>query len=315
MAPVASSKSASLPSVDISVVVPAYRAHSTIDRCLTSLLNQSFSGNYEILVCASADDASQLPARPQDPRVTILTHVPRLPAAVARNRAAAAARGRLIAFTDADVEAQPDWLEKLAQAADSKPCVAGSVSNGTPFSSVGTAEYLLEFIDLHPARPPAAVHFGATCNLGLERVLWEEVGPFPEDLDGGEDTLLTVALRHRGLFGFAPDAVVNHLNRTGVVPFLRHQYQFGRFTARLARMEGLHAAGPVRATLTRYAALAPVAVAARVGWVYWRLAALDRPLFERSLRCLPAVVAGSLAWGAGLVAERWDELRSGGHRR
>jgi glycosyltransferase involved in cell wall biosynthesis len=314
MAPVASSKSTSLSSIDISVVVPAYRAQPTIDRCLASLLNQSFPGSYEVVVCASADEPSGLPAPPDHSRVTILTQVPRMGAAAARNRAVAAARGRLLVFTDADVEAEPDWLEKLAFAAESKPCVAGSVRNGTPDSTVGTAEYLLEFIDLHPARRPEAVHFGATCNLALERNLWEEVGPFPEDLEGGEDTLLTAALRKRGLFGFAPGAAVNHLNRTRLREFLRHQYKFGRFTARLTRMDGLHAGGPLRATLTRYAALAPIAVAARVGWVYWRLATLDRPLFARSLRCLPAVAAGSLAWGAGLVAQRLHELTGGGHR-
>jgi GT2 family glycosyltransferase len=311
MAPVASRSGTDLSHIEVSVVVPAYRAGATISRCLDSLLNQDFAGGYEVVLCVSADQPGDLPSLPQDRRLKVLTHVPRLGAAAARNRAAAEARGRLLAFTDADVVADPGWLGRMVSAADQSPCVAGSVSNGTPESVVGTAEYLLEFVDLHPARNPGAVHFGATCNLILERVLWEEAGPFPEDLEGGEDTLLTTGLRRRGLFRFAPDAVVTHLNRTRLGPFLRHQFRFGRFTARLAVIDGLHAGGRLRATLTRYASLAPLAALLRIGWVYRRLATLDRRLFIGSLRCLPAVAAGSLAWGAGLVAQRLRERRRG----
>jgi GT2 family glycosyltransferase len=307
MTPVATRSGIDLSHIEVSIVVPAYRAGSTLSRCLNSLLHQEFPGNYEVVLCVSADGAVELPALEKHPRLKVLTHVPRLGAAAARNHAAAQARGRLIAFTDADVVADAGWLARLVAAADRCPCVAGSVLNGTPESIVGTAEYLLEFVDLHPARNPDAVHFGATCNLILERVLWEEAGPFPEDLQGGEDTLLTMDLRKRGLFAFAPEAAVHHLNRTRPDAFLRHQFRFGRFTARLATMEGLYAGGPLRATLTRYAALAPFAAILRIGWVYWRLAALDRQLFVRSIRCLPAVTAGSVAWGAGLVAQRMRE--------
>jgi glycosyltransferase involved in cell wall biosynthesis len=311
MAPVASRSGTDLSHIEVSIVVPAYRADSTIARCLTSLLNQDFPGGYEVILCVSADQTDDLPTLEKHPRLKVLTHVPRLGAAAARNRAAAEARGRLIAFTDADVVADARWLARLVSAADLSPCVAGSVVNGTPESAIGTAEYLLEFVDLHPARRPEAVHFGATCNLILERVLWEEAGPFPEDLEGGEDTLLTMDLRERGLFAFAPEAAVNHLNRTRLTDFLRHQYRFGRFTARLAVMDGTYAGGAVRATLTRYASLAPIAAVLRTGWVYWRLATLDRQLFIGSLRSLPAVIAGSVAWGAGLVAQRMRERRSG----
>lgn len=295
--------------VDISVIVPAYRAEATLDRCLASILAQDYPGSYEVVLCASADTEAALPRPAPDPRLRVLAFVPRLGAAAARNRAAAAAGGRLLAFTDADVEAPRDWLARLAGAAEASPCVAGSVRNGTPGSVVGTAEYLLEFADLHPNRRPADVHFGATCNLLLRRETWERFGPFPEDLEGGEDTLLTVGLRRRGLFSFAPDAGVAHLNRTQWRPFLRHQYGFGRFTSRLARLEGLHAGGPGRAVLTRYAALAPLAAALRVGWVLLRVGTLDRAGLPRALRCLPALLAGSLAWGAGLVAQRIAELR------
>ena len=75
-----------------SVIIPAYRA-STLPQCLDRVLAQDYSDSFEVIVCMSADDASQLLTLPADDRLRVLTHVPRLSAAAARNRAVAASRG------------------------------------------------------------------------------------------------------------------------------------------------------------------------------------------------------------------------------
>lgn len=289
--------------LDVSVVVPAYNSGATLQRCVDSLLRQDFNGSFEILVCASADTDDSLPSLRSDPDLRILTHVPRLGAAAARNRAAAEANGRAIAFTDADVEVAGDWLERLAAASGGVRCVAGSVVNGTPDSAVGTAEYLLQFIDLHPRRPPAKVHFGATCNLFLPRELWASKGPFTGDLKGGEDTILSTRLRREGRFVFEPRATVTHLNRTSFKQFIRHQYEFGKFSARLARLGPGHAATQLRQRLQRHPALAPLAAAGRLGWVLYRTLTSDRSLVRAVPRSLPMLAAGSGAWGVGLLVE------------
>ncbi|HUC36664.1 MAG TPA: glycosyltransferase family A protein, partial [Acidimicrobiales bacterium] len=125
----------------ISVVVPAYRA-STLSECLAGILEQHTSEPFEVVVALSSDLGSEPPAIPSDPRLRVLSHVPRLGAAAARNRAVAASRGRLIAFTDADVMVSRDWLAGLSNASGGTYCVAGSVLNGTPRSAAGTVEYL-----------------------------------------------------------------------------------------------------------------------------------------------------------------------------
>jgi len=284
---------------DVSVIVPAYRAETTLHACVRSLLALNFVGTYEVIVTVSADTVDLLPALSPDPRLTVLTHVPRLAAAAARNRAAKVARGGALAFTDADVVVHPDWLTELTRASDgNRLCVAGAVDNGTPSSATGTAEYLVAFFDLYRGRPPATAWHGATCNLLIPRALWEWVGTFPEDLDGGEDTLVTVRLKRHGRFRFAPSARVVHHNRTSLRRVLANQLYAGRFTARLGRRS------PYKGRpLIRYTALAPLAVAGRIVSVYARVIAWDRPLLPRAIRLSPLVVLALLSWGAGLLAE------------
>lgn len=282
----------------VSVIVPAYRAERTLDACLASLLDQRYDGRFEVVVVASADEESRLPPPPEAPRIRVLAHTPRLSAAVARNRGVDASSGELLAFTDADVIADPDWLTELVGASEGRFCVGGAVVNGTPESGPGTVEYWVEFLDLHPSRPPATAWHGATCNLLVPRVLWDEVGPWPADLTGGEDTLMTAALRKRGLFRFAPTACVTHQNRTRWREVVRHQFEAGLFTARIGRI------GPYKLRpLVRYSALAPLAAAARIASVCARVVAWDRASRRRLPSLFPAVVVTLAAWATGLARE------------
>lgn len=286
-------------SVDVSVIVPAYRAGATLERTVASLLAQEFSGTYEIVVSVSADDPADLPHLPAHERLRVITNVPRQRAAAARNQAVAQATGGLLAFTDADVVTPSDWLERLVAASDGgRQCVAGSVLNGTPDSAAGTVEYLVEFLDLHPNRPPRTAWHGATCNLLVPRSIWEELGPFPEDMGGGEDTLLTVKARSTGRFVFAPEAQVLHLNRTSWRVVIRHHLQIGRFAAHLGRRS------PYKLRpLVRYTPLAPIAAAGRVVSLYARVAAWDRVLLVRAIALSPMILVTIGAFGVGLAAE------------
>ena len=280
------------------MIVPAYRAGRTLDRCVSALLRQRFERGFEVIVVASADRPEQLPSLDDHPGLTVVTSVPRLAAAAARNLGVSRARGQLLVFTDADVMAPPDWLARLAAAAGGTRCVAGSVVNGTPNSVLGTVEYLVQFLDLHPSRPSRTAWHGATCNLVLPRSLWDRHGPFPEDMGGGEDTLLTARLGQQGAFGFAPDAWVTHLNRTRPWAVVHHQFQFGRFTARLGRR------GPYKLRpLVRHTLLAPVATAGRVVSLYARVGAWDRPELPRAVLSSPLVLLVLTSCGSGLALE------------
>jgi GT2 family glycosyltransferase len=263
------------------------------------VLAQDYDGPFEVIAVVSGVGPTESPDLPSDPRLRLVVSPARLSAAAARNCGVELARGSLITFTDADVVVDRNWLARMAGASMSGTrVVAGSVLNGTPESAVGTVEYLVEFLDLHPARPPRTAWHGATCNLLVPRSLWIRFGPFPEDMGGGEDTLLTVQVRRAGLFIFAPDASVVHRNRTSLRIVLAHQYEFGCFTARLARRS------PYKfRPLVRVSVLAPMAAAARVASLYARVAAWSRQDLWRTLRLAPLIGVVLAAWGSGLLSE------------
>ena len=100
----------------LSVVVPTYRRPELLRRCLRALLQQSIGpGTYEIIV---VDDGRQDAVRelvhelasPDAPALRYLRPHGRGPAG-ARNLGWRAARAPLVAFTDDDTIAHPQWLE------------------------------------------------------------------------------------------------------------------------------------------------------------------------------------------------------------
>jgi len=275
------------------VIVPAYRAGETLSACVHSLIAQRFSGSFEVIVVASADSAPELPALQAHRAVTCVQRIPRVPAAAARNLGAGASHGRALAFIDADVIASRDWLQELHAASRGRLCVAGAIANGTPGSIPGTVEYLVEFFDLSPARTEPSEH-GATANLLLPRVLWERYGPFPEDMNGCEDTLLTRQLLDHGLLCFAPRAVVHHTNRRRMRTVLSHQYALGGSHARLAHAQNALASSPVQDAL---------ATLERIRYLYRMLARWTPGENRRAQMLAPLLVAGFCAWGAGLSLE------------
>ncbi len=293
----------------MSVIVPAYRADDTLAACVASLLVQDIAEPYEVILYLSADSPDLLPDVTADPRLVVLTSSSRVRAAVARNRAASVAKGQVLVFTDADVVATTGWLRHIVPAARRGAFVAGAVENGTPRSGPGTTQYLLEFLDYHPNRPVSGLWHGATCNLAVDRALWEQWGPFPEDLEGGEDTLLTAPAHRRGELDFAADAVVVHRNRTSLPAVLRHLHALGRRAAHVARRGDY-----LGRTVVRLTALAPVAALGRGVMLGWKLCSWARGERRAALRVAPLLVLGLVAWGAGLLAEgrRIDKGRGGG---
>jgi glycosyltransferase involved in cell wall biosynthesis len=280
--------------IDVSVIVPAFRASETLPRCVQSLTAQRFS-SYEIIVVASADREAELPPVPSHSAVNYIARVPRLGAAAARNLGASVARGRALAFTDADVIASEDWLERLQLASTEGLCVAGAIANGTPASTAGTVEYLVEFFDLSPGRTEPSEH-GATCNLLMPRLLWDCYGPFPDAMNGCEDTWLTTRLLRDGRLRFAPEAVVHHLNRQRMREVLVHQYALGGSHARLAEKQDALSSS----------LLQDVAVTVeRIRYLYRMLARWTPSELGRARVLAPLVVAGFCAWGVGLSFESW----------
>ncbi len=99
----------------ISVIMPAYQAGCYIGQAVTSVLKQTCSESWELLIIddCSTDDTAQIASGfTTDPRIRYIRQTHNQGAAAARNRGIHMARGKYVAFLDADDWWDPDKLRQ-----------------------------------------------------------------------------------------------------------------------------------------------------------------------------------------------------------
>ena len=102
----------------ISVVVPVYKVEAYLDRCVQSIVNQSF-GDFDLYLvddgspdnCGAMCDAWA----EKDSRIRVI-HQQNGGLSAARNAGLNGAKGQYIAFVDSDDYIYPVFLERLYQA-------------------------------------------------------------------------------------------------------------------------------------------------------------------------------------------------------
>lgn len=105
-----------IPQILVSVVMPAYRCRDTITAAVESALAQDVALEILIVDDASPDNLTEVLADyAGDERVRILQNPTNVGPAVSRNRGIAAARGKYVAFLDADDLWAPGKLKKQLQ--------------------------------------------------------------------------------------------------------------------------------------------------------------------------------------------------------
>ena len=97
----------------VSVVVCAYNAADTIDDCLSSLQTLTYPDFEVIVVNDGSRDATSAIAH-RDPGVRVID-IPNGGLSAARNIGLAEAVGEIVAYTDADVRVDANWLSYLVQ--------------------------------------------------------------------------------------------------------------------------------------------------------------------------------------------------------
>jgi glycosyltransferase involved in cell wall biosynthesis len=191
---------------DVSVIVPARDAAGTLRRTLRALAAQEGAPAFEVVVVddGSTDGTPELAER----EGAQVVRVPPGGPARARNAGARAARGSVLAFTDADCFPTPGWLAAACRALEGADLVQGSVlpEPGVP---VGPFDHTIWV-----TRPHGLFE---TANLVVRRDLFDRLGGFESWLmpsDGkelGEDVWFGWSARRAGArIAFAADALVHH---------------------------------------------------------------------------------------------------------
>ena len=112
--------------VDISVIVPVYNVEKYLERCLDSILNQTYD-NYEI-ICVNdcSPDASQKIlekyAEQHKDKVQVLVNEKNMGQGKSREQGIRAAKGKYVFFIDSDDYIAEDYLETYMNEMKSSPC-------------------------------------------------------------------------------------------------------------------------------------------------------------------------------------------------
>jgi len=225
----------------VSVVVPVFQGERVIGDCLVSVLGQTFPHDqYEIVVVnnGSTDRTGALvegfPVR--------VVEEPRLGVAFARNRGVEAARGELVAFTDADCLAEPTWLAALVAHFDAHVQLAGVGGHLPGYDPRTPVQYYIPDRRLLSQERALGGERGyapflITANALLVRRLIVEVGGFDTAFaTNSEDADLCWRIGDLGYgFGFAPEAVVWHRHRGTLRALCRWMFRYGRESAYLLK--------------------------------------------------------------------------------
>ena len=215
---------------DVSIIVTVKNEASSIGRLLDSLRSQTISPSEVVIVDGGSTDGTL---------ERIVSHRPRLPIRLliregtnisqGRNEAIRAAKGEIIASTDAGVRLVPHWLEELTRPLQEDAAL--DVVSGfflpdpqTVFETAMAATVLPVETEVDPQS-----FLPSSRSVAFRREAWQEVGGYPEWLDFCEDLVFDFALLDAGRkFTFAPQALVYFRPRGSLRAFSRQYYQYAR---------------------------------------------------------------------------------------
>ena len=251
------------PGLRFTVIVCTRNGAERIAACLAALENQSAPAHEIIVVSDGSTDGTENIVIGRFPTIRLICLEP-AGLSAARNAGAQAANGDILAFTDDDCEADPDWLAKLATAFS-----AGWDACGGPNLPPPPRDDAEAIVAAAPGAPShvmlddtEAEHLPG-CNLAVRRAAYFAIGGFdPVFTTAGDDVDFCWRLRDHGYrLGFAPGAFVWHHRRPSLRGYLKQQIGYGKAEALLitkhprrftpagdAKWEGfIYAGGPVRA--------------------------------------------------------------------
>ncbi len=222
----------------VTVVVASYNGGQTLEACLSSLEKLTYP-DYEVILVDDGSTDSTPQIAQSHPKVRLVRHETNRGLSAARNTGIAAATGAIIAFTDSDCRADPDWLHYLVSDLLRSEFVGIGGPNLPPPEDPTLAAAVM-------AAPGGPAHVMLTdrqaehipgCNMAFYRSALVEVGGFdPIFRRAGDDVDLCWRLQQAGWnIGFSPAGFVWHYRRSTIGAYLKQQQGYGEAEGLLVR--------------------------------------------------------------------------------
>jgi len=194
------------PSVRVSVVVPTLNEEANVAGCIDSLKRQSLKPLEIIIADGGSTDATRSIAKKRG--AVVVVEKTRTIAA-GRQRGSRAAKGEIIAYTDADAVLPENWLEELAKPfCDARvSCVFGSLrlSDATLLERLLSRVLAIAFAASAFVGSPS----GAGSCMAVRASAFRKSGGFDTRLVTAEDVDLQKKLKKFGRVVYAPAAVAS----------------------------------------------------------------------------------------------------------
>jgi glycosyltransferase involved in cell wall biosynthesis len=189
-------------SVDVSVIVPTWNEEKYLQRCLKSLVNQSYRRRYEVIVVdgGSTDQTAAIAEKYADEVLVENCH----PAGAARNKGAEIAKGDVLAFIDADTVASDQWLQEIVRFFRSNPGAVGVTGPTLPYDGgpIDSITYRFWTIYLQKFLLSLGMPHVIGFNCAYRRESFLMAGGFDETAVMSEDILLAQKMRRFGKIVF-----------------------------------------------------------------------------------------------------------------
>jgi glycosyltransferase involved in cell wall biosynthesis len=217
----------------VSVVVCAYNAERTLDQCLASLAVLDYP-DYEVIVVNDGSRDRTLEIVESHGYCRIISQ-PNKGLSAARNVGAEAASGEIVAYTDSDCVADPDWLTYLAAKMEASNLAACGGPNFPPPENqlVPAAVAVAPGGPTHVLISDEVAEHIAGCNMAFRREVLLELGGFdPIYRAAGDDVDICWRFQDAGYtIGFSAAAVVWHFRRNTVAAYCAQQRGYGKAEA------------------------------------------------------------------------------------
>ena len=217
--------------VDLSIVIPAFNAETTLGEQLSALRAQEWTGSWEVIVVDNGSTDRTVAvfegATDGDERFRLVDGSARSGASFARNIGGELATGEAIAFCDADDIVGAGWIAAIGDALQKYEFVAGAqdLSQLNPDWLRGAygnpaPNSLQTFAEIFP--------YGPTANLGITKSALSQLGGFDTSIAVYEDLDLCLRAWSHGIeLVYVPGAVVHYRLRQTLAELFSQAIKYG----------------------------------------------------------------------------------------
>lgn len=213
---------------DFTVIIPTYKDWERLSLCVESVLNQDIKGlSFEIVVVDNEPYHNPPENLLQHPKIKLI-HEPSPGSYTARNSGTKIARGKYLAFTDADCIPKSRWLINAKKKFTDSSCdmIGGRIEL---FKPAGGGEWAFIYEKHTSFRQHVHVKKGhsVTANLLVKKEVFEALNGFDSQMKSGGDWEFTDRAVSGGyLMVYGHDIVVQHPARKSINKILKKQKRF-----------------------------------------------------------------------------------------